>query len=80
MRATGIVRKLDSVGRLVLPSELRCTLDVKEGDPMEIFTGEGQIYLKKYAPCCIFCGEANGILSYGGKNICRGCMENLKEI
>ena len=66
------------VGRIVLPTELRRKLDIKEGDPLEIFVDEGQILLKKYTPACIFCGEAKDIVIYESKNICKGCMDELK--
>lgn len=60
MKATGIVRKVDNLGRVVLPKELRKTLALKEGDPLEIFTDGEAIILKSYKPGCIFCGEADG--------------------
>lgn len=51
MKATGIVRRIDDLGRIVVPKEIRRTLRVREGEPMEIFTGrEGEIVLKKYSP------------------------------
>ncbi len=79
MRATGVVRKLDDLGRLVFPIELRRTLNINEGDPMEIFVDEGSILLKKYQPECIFCGEAKDVSNYKGKNICADCREELKK-
>jgi len=78
MNDIGIVRKLDPVGRIVLPTDLRRKLDIKEGDPLELFVDNGHIYLKKYEPACIFCGEVKGIMSYESKNICKGCMDELK--
>lgn len=79
MKAIGIVRKLDSVGRYVLPTELRRSLKIKIGDPLEIFVEEDRIILKKYEPSCIFCGEANGIINCKGKNICIRCMQELRK-
>lgn len=58
MKSTGIVRKVDDLGRIVLPIELRRTLDINERDSIEIFVDGNQIVLKKYSPSCIFCGEA----------------------
>ena len=79
MKATGIVRRIDDLGRVVIPKEIRRTLRVREGEPLEIFTDrEGQIILKKYEPACIFCGDARDVINYKGKNICKNCMEELK--
>ncbi len=78
MRSIGIVRKIDELGRIVLPKELRRSLDIEEGDPMEIFVDANTIMLKKYEPSCIFCGEARNVQVYKGKNICQDCMEELK--
>ncbi|MGI6668179.1 MAG: AbrB/MazE/SpoVT family DNA-binding domain-containing protein [Acetivibrionales bacterium] len=78
MRSTGIVRKVDELGRIVLPVELRRTLNIAEKDALEIFIDGASIVLKKYEPACIFCGNAKDIISYRGKNICRACMEELK--
>lgn len=64
MKSTGIVRKIDELGRIVVPRELRTTLDVGPGDPVEIFVDGEQIILKKYQPSCIFCGEARDISNY----------------
>ncbi len=79
MKATGIVRKVDELGRVVLPIELRRTMDLSEKDPIEIFVDGESIILKKYEPSCIFCGEARNVIEYKGKNICSDCMEELKK-
>ena len=51
MKATGVVRRIDDLGRVVIPKEIRKTLRIKEGDPLEIFTDkEGEVILKKYSP------------------------------
>ena len=51
MKSTGVVRRIDDLGRVVIPKEIRKTLRIKEGDPLEIFTDrEGQVILKKYSP------------------------------
>ena len=77
MKSTGIVRKIDELGRLVLPKELRSTLKIHERDSLEIFVEDSMIVLKKYEPSCIFCGEMDGLTSYKGHNVCRNCIEKL---
>jgi len=78
MKSTGIVRKIDKLGRLVLAKELRKTLDINEGDALEIYTEGEFIILKKYEPACIFCGEASKVINYKNKNICTECMKDLR--
>ncbi|MBY6758683.1 AbrB/MazE/SpoVT family DNA-binding domain-containing protein [Clostridium botulinum] len=78
MKNTGIVRKIDSLGRIVLPKELRKALNIKDNEtPLEIYTEGEQIILKKYEPCCIFCGEAKEVINFKGKNICKICLKEL---
>ena len=77
MKSTGIVRKVDELGRIVLPIELRRTLDIAVKDALEIYVDEGTIVLKKYEPSCIFCGNSKDVISFKGKNICPKCMEEL---
>ncbi|AUN22280.1 AbrB family transcriptional regulator [Clostridium botulinum] len=79
MKNIGIVRKVDELGRIVIPKELRRTLNLEEGDGLEIYTEGDQIILKKYEPCCIFCGEAKEVINFKGKNICKKCMRELKK-
>jgi len=79
MKSTGIVRKVDELGRVVLPIELRRTMDIVEKDALEIFVDGNSIILKKYEPACIFCSDAKNVSSYKGKNICRECMNELKK-
>lgn len=67
MKAVGIVRKLDDLGRYVLPIEMRRNLNINIGDPLEIFVDGDSIILKKYEPSCVFCGEAKGITNYKEK-------------
>ncbi|MGM9522407.1 MAG: AbrB/MazE/SpoVT family DNA-binding domain-containing protein [Oscillospiraceae bacterium] len=78
MKSTGIVRKVDELGRIVIPIELRRTLGIEEKDSLEIYVNEDNIILRKYEPACIFCGKAKDVSSYKGKNICAKCMEELK--
>ncbi len=79
MKATGIVRKLDPLGRVVLPIELRRTMDINTDDPLEIFVDEDMIILKKYEPSCIFCNESKNVSMYKGKLICSDCLDDLAE-
>ena len=78
MKSTGIVRKIDELGRVVLPMEMRKILDIKEKDSIEISTDGERIILSKYQPACIFCGSADGIQIYKGKNICEHCRAELE--
>jgi transcriptional pleiotropic regulator of transition state genes len=77
MKSTGIVRKIDELGRIVLPKELRRTLDIEEKDPLEIFIEDNTIILKKYQPACMFCGNARDVTTFKGKNICPACAAEL---
>ena len=79
MKSTGIVRKVDELGRIVLPIELRRTLDIAEKDAIEIYVDSASIILKKYEPTCIFCGESKNVSVFKGKNICGACMKELKK-
>ena len=77
MKSIGIVRKIDTVGRIVLPIELRKTLNITNDSSLEIFVDEDKIVLKKYQPAFIFCNEDTDVVLYKGKNICKRCVENL---
>ena len=79
MKSTGVERKVDELGRIVLPIELRRSLDIAEKDALEIYVDGEQVILKKYQPACVFCGEARYISNYKGKNICSECMKDIKE-
>lgn len=80
MKSTGIVRKVDELGRIVLPIELRRTLDIAEKDCLEIYMDGSSIVLKKYQPSCIFCDEARDVISFHGKNICSKCISTLRDM
>ena len=80
MKATGIVRAIDSLGRIVIPKELRKTLDINEEDPLEIFTEGDAIILKKHSPSCIFCGKSELLTIYKEKPICSSCLSDIAEI
>ena len=79
MKSTGIVRKVDELGRIVLPMELRRTLNIEVRDALEIYVEGENVILKKYAPCCIFCGEGNGVEKFKEKMICQNCKKELEE-
>lgn len=77
MKSTGIVRKVDELGRIVLPSELRKSLGIDVKDSLEIYTSGDSVILKKYLPSCVFCGEANNITVFKNKNICKNCLKQI---
>ena len=78
MKATGIVRKVDVLGRIVLPIELRKNLDIEKEDPIEIFVDGEYILLKKYEPACIFCGNAKDVRRVRDKNVCEVCLKEIQ--
>lgn len=77
MKSTGIVRKVDELGRIVLPIELRRTLGIEEKDALEIYVDGSSIVLRKYQPACVFCDDATDVINYKGKTICRNCLQEL---
>jgi transcriptional pleiotropic regulator of transition state genes len=77
VKATGIVRKVDELGRIVIPIELRRTLDIDIKDALEIFVDNERIILKKYAPACIFCGMADNVTHFKGKMVCHTCLNEI---
>lgn len=77
MKSTGIIRKVDELGRIVLPIELRRVLDIAERDELEIYMENDRIILQKYEPSCIFCASSNGLATYKGKNVCQACIRNI---
>ncbi|HHW91698.1 MAG TPA: AbrB/MazE/SpoVT family DNA-binding domain-containing protein [Firmicutes bacterium] len=79
LKSTGIVRKVDELGRVVIPIELRRTLSIEEKDALEIYVDADKIILKKYEPACVFCGNADDVVTFRGKNICRHCLEAMRE-
>ena len=78
MKSTGITRRVDELGRVVLPIELRRTLDISEKDPIEIYVEGNAIILKKHELNCVFCGSSEKILAFKEKNICPSCLAALK--
>ena len=79
MKSTGVVRKVDELGRIVLPIEIRKVLEIKQGDAIEIFTDNDKIVLQKYQPACIFCNDVDNIVYFNGKRVCSACIAKLKE-
>ena len=77
MKSTGIVRRLDSLGRIVIPKELRRTLGIEPDNPIEIFTEGDTIILRKYRPGCELCGSVDEVYRVGGHRICRICAEDI---
>ena len=78
MKSTGIVRTVDSVGRFVIPMELRRKLNITDNDDaLEVFVDEDKIILRKYSPSCIFCKSLDGIIEYNDQKICKECVEKL---
>ncbi len=80
MRTTGMIRQLDSLGRVVLPIELRRTLDINTRDMLEIMVDGNSIILRKYEPNCHFCGSSTGLVSYRENMICKRCLSELKSL
>ena len=79
MKSTGIIRKVDDLGRIVLPIELRRTLDLSERDELEIYMEDDRIILQKFDPSCVFCGSLRGLIQYRKKNVCQECVKKLLE-
>nr|WP_089759005.1 AbrB/MazE/SpoVT family DNA-binding domain-containing protein [Halarsenatibacter silvermanii] len=80
MKATGIVRKVDELGRIVLPKELRDTLNIDEKDPLEFYVEDDSIILEKYEPGCYLCGSVEDLIQYKDKDICEVCIADLGEM
>lgn len=78
MKSIGIVRSVDNLGRIVLPIELRRTLNIAEKDPLEIYVDGSNIVLKKYRTSCIFCDSTKNVVVFKGKNVCPKCLRELK--
>lgn len=79
MKATGIIRKVDELGRIVIPKEIRTTLEVEEGTPLEIYVEDEQVILKKYEPDseCVFCRNGKFVVEFKGKKICTNCIKEI---
>ena len=77
MKATGIVRKVDELGRIVIPKELRVNMGMDIGQPVEIFVDKDKIVLQKYQAGCIFCGQIDNVVDFKGKTVCRNCIKSI---
>lgn len=77
MKSTGIVRRIDELGRIVLPIELRNKMDIQNKDSIEIFVDDDKIILKKYVPACLFCGNADDVVMFKGKLVCKHCLAEM---
>ena len=77
MKSTGQVRKVDELGRIVLPKDIREAIDVKTGDSMEIYLDEKMVFLKKHLPSCIFCGNTEELVEFKGSLVCSNCRNEL---
>lgn len=80
MKATGIVRRIDDLGRVVVPAELRRTQFIEEGDPLEFFVDGDRIILRKYQPGCFFCGNTESLQSFHSKHICTTCITKASQL
>lgn len=79
LKSTGVVRKVDELGRIVIPIELRRTMGIEEKDALEIYVDSEKIILKKYEPACVFCGNAEDVQNYKGKNVCKLCLTEMSK-
>lgn len=79
MKSTGIVRRIDELGRVVLPIELRRIFDLNVKDSIEIYTDDDKIIIKKFQRTCVFCSSGEDVVEYKGKIICAECMKELKQ-
>ena len=79
MKATAIVRKIDELGRIVIPIELRRVMDIGERDSLEIYVDGTSIILKKYATSCSFCGKEENLSYYMDKPVCLVCVNEIKK-
>ncbi len=79
MKATGIIRRIDELGRVVIPIEIRNQFNIVEKDPIEIFVDNSSIVLRKYELNCIFCGSTDDLIEYKGKLICKKCAEEINK-
>ena len=77
MKSTGIVRKIDELGRVVIPMEMRRSMGISEGDSFEIFVEKERIVLSKYVPLCLFCGSDHELVEFHGKKVCKHCREEI---
>lgn len=80
MKATGIIRRVDELGRVVIPIEIRNQFNIVEKDPIEIYVDGSSIVLKKYEPNCVFCGSTENLVEYKDKLVCDKCSKQLNTL
>lgn len=80
MKSTGIVRRVDELGRVVIPIEIRNKFDIKEKDPIEIYVDGSSIVLRKFEPNCTFCGNTKNLIEYNDKLICSKCAKKIGDL
>ncbi len=80
MKSTGIIRKVDELGRVVIPIEIRTKLNIAEKDPIEIYVDGSSIILKKFEPNCVFCGNTKNVVEYKDKLVCAKCIKNISDL
>ena len=80
MKSTGIIRKVDELGRVVIPIEIRNKFNIVEKDPIEIYVDGSCIILKKFEPNCIFCGNTKDLISYKDKLVCPKCAKQISDL
>ena len=80
MKSTGMVKRIDELGRIVLPKNVRQPMGIDTGDSVEIFTDGDRIVLRKFEPACVFCGEAENVVFYQEKRICAACIERINHL
>jgi transcriptional pleiotropic regulator of transition state genes len=78
MKSTGFVKKIDELGRILIPKELRASMDLGSKDALEMFVEEDRIILQKYQPACIFCNSADDVIFFQGRRVCASCLSKLK--
>lgn len=80
IKSTGVVRRLDQLGRVVIPMEIRRVLDCHEQTPLEIFTEGEFVLLRKYTPHCMLCDESKEVKHIKGKLFCKNCIDHIKQV
>lgn len=80
MKSTGIIRRMDELGRVVIPIEIRNQFNIVEKDPIEIYVDGSSIVLKKFEPNCIFCGNTKNLVTYKDKLICDKCSKKIGDL
>lgn len=80
MKTPGMIRKIDELGRIVIPQGIRKALDIETGDSLELFLEEEKLVIRKYSLACVFCGEREQLLVYQEKHICQNCLDTLRKV